>query len=207
MEGRQPPALHLETTDLTAAEYRARRAGVFAEARSTLFDAVVPGRPDLPRTLPEFARLAVHEVAADAPLPPPDPDVTGSYRFERTARPGQGTISGEPTNAVELVLISPRDEAGEQALRDWGDHVHIRHIAEAGVPGFRMITPYRNPGAGPRFLHLYELHADDPDFAFRAMAPLVAARFGGVDTDAYRAWFDHPQLQIDYVNTFLRVED
>ena len=206
MEGRVPAALHLEMSDWSAAEYRDRRGELFDGARLTLFEVAGAARPDLPRSHDEFGLLAIHEIAADAPAPPDDAELKGSYRFERTPRPGQGTLSGEPTNGIELVLISPKDESGEQELRDWGDHVHIRHIAEAGVPGFRMITPYRNPGAGPRFLHLYELHDDDPDVAFRAMAPLVAARFGGTETESYQRWLGHPQLQIDYVNTLLRVD-
>ena len=109
---------------------------------------------------------------------------------------------GLAMKAFRAVRISPEDADRAQELRDWGDFVHIRHIAETAVPGFGMITPYRNPGVGPAFLHFYELHGDDPEAAFQAMTPLVAERLGGVDTAAYRAWAWHPQLRIDYVNTF-----
>ena len=51
---------------------------------------------------------------------------------------------GEVTVGDSLVLISPRDPADAQALRDWGDFVHINYIVEAGIPGFTMITPYEN---------------------------------------------------------------
>ena len=115
-------------------------------------------------------------------------------------------MTDEPTNGLQLVLISPKDPALAQDLRDWGDFVHIRHIAEAAVPGFRMITPYVNAGLdGPRFLHFYEMHTDDPEAAFQDMTPRVAERLGGTETEAYRAWAWHPQLRIDYVNTFRRV--
>ena len=41
-----------------------------------------------------------------------------------------------PTIGLSLVLISPREPDQAQALRDWADFVHIRHIAAAGVPGY-----------------------------------------------------------------------
>ena len=48
-----------------------------------------------------------------------------------------------------------------------------------------MITPYEAVGRGePRFLHLYELHGEDPEATYRSMTPLVQARLGG----AYRRW-------------------
>jgi len=204
VEARQPAGLHLEMCDLDPDTYRARRGAYFDDAPLTLFANQVPHRTDLPRTLPEFALLAVHEVGADAPLPPADDEVTGSFRFLRTPRPGQGSLSGQSTNGLQLVLISPKEPAHAQELRDWGDFVHIRHIAETAVPGFGMITPYRNAGPGPMFLHFYEMHTDDPEAAFSSMTPLVAARLGGTDTDGYRRWAWHPQLHIDYVNTFAR---
>ena len=161
------------------------------------------GRDDLPRTIDEFDTLGIVEGHGAAP----PPDGVRTLRMVRTPRPGQGSLTGEPTTGLQLVLISPGDPSGAQALRDWADHVHIRHIAEAAVPGFRMITPYVNPTAdGPRFLHLYEMHTGDPEAAFQAMTPLVAERLGGTDTDAFREWAWHRQLRIDYVNTFRRVD-
>ncbi len=78
-----------------------------------------------------------------------------------------------------LVLISPRQPDQAQALRDWADFVHIRHIAEAGVPGYSMITPYENvTGGDPRFMHFYEMDTEDPERAFRTMTPLVSERIG-----------------------------
>jgi hypothetical protein len=110
-------------------------------------------------------------------------------------------LTGRPTRGLELVLISPKTEAGAQALRDWADFVHIRHIAAAAVPGFAMITPYENvSGARPRFLHFYELETDDAEAAFQRMTPATLARLP--DKADRRAWAGHPELVIDYVSTF-----
>jgi hypothetical protein len=101
------------------------------------------------------------------------------------------------------VLISPRTPEEGQDLRDWGDFVHIRHIAEAAVPGYGMITPYERVGGGePRYLHLYEMASDDPEATYKSMTPLVQERIGGPGTPAYDDWAWHPALRIDYVNTF-----
>ena len=130
----------------------------------------------------------------------------------------EGRISYHAENVTVRV---PLDEAARQAvrdavarareLRDWADFVHIRHIAEAAVPGFRMITPYVNARAGdegaePWFLHFYEMDTDDAEAAFLAMTPRVAERLGGTETAAFRDWAWHPQPVIDYVNTFRRVD-
>ena len=162
-------------------------------------------RDDLPRVLPEFDHLGVYEV--DEPFAPPatPPDVTG-HHFRRTPRPGQGVITGNPTIGLSLVLISPKDPDRAQELRDWGDFVHIRHIAEVGVPGYAMITPFENAtGGDPRFMHFYEMDTDDPEASYRAMTPLVGERIGDPSTDAWKRWAFHPQLRIMYVNTFARV--
>jgi hypothetical protein len=101
------------------------------------------------------------------------------------------------------VLISPRDPTRAQELRDWGDFVHIRHIAEAAVPGYSMITPYEHAESrDPRFLHFYEMDTDDPEVSFQAMTPLVRARLDG---PAFKAWAWHDALRILYVNSFRRV--
>ena len=75
------------------------------------------------------------------------------------------------------MLISPREPADAPALRDWADFVHLRHIAEAAVPGYSMVTPYEHADGGdPRFLHFYEMDTDDPEASFQAMTPLVRER-------------------------------
>ena len=162
-------------------------------------------RDDLPRVLPEFDHLGVYEVD-DAFVPPEVPDDVAGYHFRRTARPGQGVITGNPTIGLSLVLISPKDPARAQDLRDWGDFVHIRHIAEVGVPGYCMITPYEHAtGGDPRFLHFYEMDTDDPERSYNAMTPLVEQRIGAAGTPEWKRWAFHPQLRIMYVNTFSRV--
>jgi len=157
----------------------------------------VPGRVDLPRRLPDIPVFGLSGRAADAPRS------TGEgFLYRRTPRPGQGRLSSRPTTGLVIVLISPKDPSAAQELRDWGDFVHLAHIAAAGVPGYTMITPYEIDGPGPRFMHLYELDVDDPEAAFQSMTPLVQSRLDAVTFDAW-AW--HPQLTIDYVSTYRRL--
>ena len=200
MEGRRPNRLVLEMTELTPADYAAFRP------TAAVFENCVPDRADLPRTIPEFSTLGVIEPGIEGR---PDPVVgITQYQFFLTPRPGQGSLTDELTTGLQLVLISPKEPGSEArtSLRDWADFVHIRHIAEAAVPGFRMITPYFSSAEGaPTFLHFYEMHTDDPESAFQSMTPLVAERLGGEDSASFKDWAWHPQLQIDYVNTFRRV--
>jgi hypothetical protein len=209
MEGRHQSGLYLEMTDRPLVAYsRDRVPEVLAMRdvqRATWWRNVCRDRDDLPRVLPEFDHLAVYEVG-DGFAPPPSPEDTTAHHFRRTSRAGQGVITGNETIGLSLVLISPKDPARARELRDWGDVVHIRRIAEVRVPGYAMITPYENAtGGDPRFLHLYEMDTDDPETAYRSMTPLVAQRLGGRDTDAWTHWAFHPQLRIMYVNTFARV--
>ena len=107
---------------------------------------------------------------------------------------------------LSLVLISPREPHQAQRLRDWADFVHIRHIAEAAVPGMTMVTPYVNAaGTDPLFLHFYEMDDADAEATFKRMTPLVTARLGGMDTPARKDWARCPELRIMYVNSFTRV--
>ena len=103
-----------------------------------------------------------------------------------------------------MVWISPQADQGAQALRDWGDFVHIRHIAAATVPGFTQVTPYENVRPGPRFMHFYELDAEDPEEAYMAMARHMARYFGGARTEAFAQWADWQAAggQVEYCNTF-----
>jgi hypothetical protein len=209
MEDRLTPGLYLEMTDRALEAYASERVPtVLAHAgvqRATWWRNVHRDRDDLPRVLPEFDHLGVYEVDEGFTPPPSPADVT-AHHFRRTPRPGQGVITGTPTIGLSLVLISPKDPDRAQELRDWGDFVHIRHIAEVGVPGYAMITPFENTtGGDPRFMHFYEMDTDDPEASYRAMTPLVAERIGDPSTDAWKRWAFHPQLRIMYVNTFARV--
>jgi hypothetical protein len=164
-----------------------------------------PGRDDLPRKIPEFSTLAVYEIGEKFAAPSV-PEGTTGLQFRRTSRPGQGIITGSPTTGIFLVLISPKTPDGAAALRDWADFVHIRHIAEAAVPGYTMITPYENADSGgPRYLHLYEMDSADPESTSSSMRPLVEKRLGPQGTPAFDAWAWHRELRIIYVNTFGRV--
>ena len=210
MEDRITPCLYLEMTNLDADVYaKARVAEVLdrpGATRATWWTNCVPFRTDLPRTIPEFQTLGVYE--ADASFAPPGtcPDGVTGLHFQHYRRPGQGTVSDRPTLGLELVFISPRVPDEAQALRDWGDFVHIRDIAAACCEHFTMITPYENAtGATPRFMHFYELDTDDPEPAFRKMAPATIAHIGNYGTHPQEEWWGHESLVIDYVNTFRRV--
>jgi hypothetical protein len=173
--------------------------------RATWWENVYRDRDDLPRKLPEFGLLGVYEVDGGFAAPA-TPDGVRGHHFRHYPRPGQGRMTGKPTIGLSLVLISPRQPDQAQALRDWADFVHIRHIAEVGVPGFSMITPYENvTGGDPRFLHFYEMDTDDAEAAFQAMPPLVMQRLGKPGTPAWDGWANTPELRIMYVNSFRRL--
>jgi hypothetical protein len=212
MEDRTTPGLYLELVSGDAARYITDRVpDVLARpgvSRATWWQNVNPDRADLPRRIPEFGLLAVYEVDATFVKPVEvSPDSVAAYLFHHYKRPAQGSLTGRPTIGLSLVLISPRSPDGAQALRDWADFVHIRHISEVGVPGYAMITPYENAeGTDPRFLHFYEMDCEDPERAFKSMTPLVIKRLGGgPGTGAFDEWAGHPELRIMYVNSFRRL--
>jgi hypothetical protein len=206
VEDRHTPVLHLEMTGLAPAAWLRERGaallGVPGVERVTAWINCRPDRSDLPRRLPEFATLGVAEALAPF-APPATPDGVTCHQFRRTSRPGQGVLTGRPTRGLELVLISPRSEAGAQALRDWADFVHIREIAAAAVPGFTRITPYENVSrAEPRFLHFYEMDTPEAEDAFQRMTPATLAHIGPKGDPRRREWAGHAELVIEYVNTF-----
>jgi hypothetical protein len=209
VEDRHTAGLYLEMTDMALDEYASGRVpAVLAQPgveRATWWRNVHRDRDDLPRVLPEFDHLGVFEVA-DGFVPPTLPAGIAGHHFRRYRRPGQGVLTGRPTVGLSLVLISPKEPDRAQELRDWADFVHIRHIAEAAVPGYAMITPYENATDGdPRFMHFYEMDTDDPERAFTRMTPMVIDRIGGTDTETFRHWAFGPSLRIMYVNSFARV--
>jgi hypothetical protein len=211
MEDRRTPGLYLEMRDGPVDDYVRERVPRLLDAagvqRASWWRNLRRDRDDLPRELPEFDHLAVYEVDDTFVAPSISPGgAARGFHFRRTPRPGQGCLTGEPTNGLSLVLISPKQREGAQALRDWGDFVHIHHIARAGVPGFGLITPYENASRGePRYMHFYEMSTDDPEQAFKAMTPCVEQRIGPPGSDAWKRWAFHPQLRIMYVNTFALV--
>jgi hypothetical protein len=182
VEDRDTAGLYLEMSDVVADEYARTRVDAVLRLsgveRVTWWENACRDRTDLPRKLPEFSTLGVYEVT-DEFAAPKAPERIAGHHFRRTPRPGQGRLTGRPTVGLMLVLISPRRAEQAQALRDWADFVHIRHIAEAGVPGYSMITPYENvTGSDPRFLHFYEMDTGDPEGAFRIMYVNTFRRLG-----------------------------
>ena len=209
MEDRITPGLYLEMTDRPVEGYVTERVpevlALGGVERATWWENVYRDRDDLPRKLPEFGLLGVYEVSNDFAAPA-TPDAVTGHHFRHYPRAAQGRMTGKPTIGLSLVLISPRRPEQAQALRDWADFVHIRHIAEVSVPGFSMITPYENvTGGDPRFMHFYEMDTDDAEAAFQAMPPLVMKLLGEPGTPAWDGWADTPELRIMYVNSFKRL--
>jgi hypothetical protein len=203
VEDRLTPILQLELCDLAPEVWLDERGPALLALggveRVSAWTNCAPGRSDLPRTLPEFHTLGVVEARAPF-VAPAAPAGVAAHQF-RQVRPGQGVLTGRPTRGIELVLISPKGEAGAKALRDWADFVHIRHIAAAAVPGFTLITPYENVvRERPRFLHFYEMDTPEAEEAFQRMTPATLARLP--DKAERRVWAGHPELVIDYVSTF-----
>jgi hypothetical protein len=208
VEDRTSPGLWIELVESSWSDYSSRAnrlAGSDGVVSAWWGENANPRRTDLPRKIPEFGILALYETDDGFTVPEPAQGSPG-FHFRRTPRPGQGIVTAEPTTGVLLVLISPRDPEAANALRDWADFVHIRHIAAVSVPGYTMITPYENAtGGSPRYMHLYEMNSDDPEATFASMRPLVEARLGKSGTPEFDSWAWHEQLRIEYVNTFGRV--
>jgi hypothetical protein len=211
MEDRVTTGVYLELTSFEPDAYR-QRAGELLRLRGT--DRVSwwancrPGRHDFPRRVPEGTLLGLAEVDDDFVAPDP-PEGCTARLFRRHPRPAQGILTGRPTTGLLLVWIAAKAPELEQALRDWADFVHIRHIAAAGIPGFAQITPYDHVGEGdPRYMHLYEFDdggpGGDPEDTFQQMLDFVAPRLGGADSDEFRRWADLRAAggYMVYVNTF-----
>jgi hypothetical protein len=210
MEDRISQALYLELTNRNPESYAEERVGELLELREvergSWWANERPNRTEFPRSIDEFTTLGIFEVSEHFKAPDTPDDVRGIH-FRHYPRPGQGNLSGKPTLGIELVFISPREPQGAQALRDWGDFIHLRHIAAASVPGFTMITPYENvTGGTPRFMHLYEMDTPQAEEAFRRMTPVTEERrIGKQGTPLWEEWATHEQLVINYVNTFRRI--
>src|SRR5262245_27468354 len=145
MEDRITKYLYLELTDRPLERYAQERVPEVLKLRGvergSWWQNQKPGRTEFPRTLDEFTTLGIYEAGDDFKAPQTPGDIRGLH-FRHYRRPGQGIITGKPTLGLELVLISPREAAGAQALRDWADFIHLRYIAAAACEGFAMITPY-----------------------------------------------------------------
>jgi hypothetical protein len=211
MEDRPGTLLHLELGDASP-ESGARRAGELAGAdgveRVTWWENDAFERTDLPMRIRDGRSLVVVEAGERYVPPPPTPEVSQSHCFRRYPRPSQGILTGGPTLGLMIVWISPRTPELARSLRDWGDFVHIRHIAAAAIPGFTQIAVYENTaGTDPLYMHFYEFDNAEAEATFATMIPHVAPRLGGTESPAYAAWADWrpPGGRLFYCNTFTRL--
>jgi hypothetical protein len=213
MEDRPTPLLHLELGDAspqTAAARARELAACPGATRVTWWENGAFERTDLPRRIQDGRSLLVVEATEDFRAPPPAGDVSEAHSFRRFPRPSQGVLTGGPTLGLLIVWISPRTPELARQLRDWGDFVHIRHIAAAGIPGFTQISVYENAaGTDPRYMHFYEFDTADAEATFSTMTAHVAPRLGGGDSTAYAEWADWrpPGGRLFYCTTFSRLGD
>jgi len=211
VEDRSNPGLYLELGNMEPGAYESTRTAQLLERpgveRVTWWKTLVPGRDELPMEIPDGTILGVAELDGSGSFEAPNP-LPGftAHHFARYPRPGQGILTGRPTKGLLVVWISPEEPSLTQALRDWGDFVHIRHIAAAGLPGFTRITVYENTDSAthPRFMHFYELDTEDTEGAYGDMAKLVAPRLGGFRSEEFKHWADYRRAggRLIYCNTF-----
>jgi heme-degrading monooxygenase HmoA len=136
------------------------------------------------------------------------PETSEAHSFRRHPRPSQGTLTNGPTLGLCVVWISPRTPELALDLRDWGDFVHIRHIAAAGIPGFTQISVYENVvETDPRYMHVYEFDNLEAEATFSTMTDFVAPHLGGAESATYAAWADLRAAggRLFYCNTFCRL--
>jgi hypothetical protein len=160
------------------------------------------------RTMEDFEILGICEID-DVIDPPIVSEGARALVFRRYPRPSQGVLR-LPTLGLSVVMIStrnPKDEVAVQSLRDWGDFIHFPGIVDANIPGYGLVTAYENSTRdAPRFLHLYEFPDPDAEAVFQRTRPCVAQRFGGgPGNPGFDRWELHPEIRIDYVNSFTRL--
>jgi hypothetical protein len=212
VEDRCSALLYLELGDASPDEGEARAGelvGAPGAARATWWENCALGRTDLPMKVRDGRSLVVVEAGEGFTAPPTSAGVSEAHCFRRHGRPSQGILTGGPTLGLLIVWISPRGPALSDHLRDWGDFVHIRHIAAAGIPGFTQISVYENEaGTDPLFMHLYEFDNDDAEGTFSKMIDGVAPRLGGTESAAFAQWADWRSAgggRLFYCNTFRRL--
>ncbi len=211
MEDRCSPRLYLELGDETQDSAWARAQSLMQLAgahRATWWENCALGRTDLPMRVRDGRTLVVVEAGGEFTAPSPAPHTSEAHCFARTTRPSQGVLTSGPTLGLLIVWISPRAPELARSLRDWGDFVHIRHIAAAGIPGFTQISVYENVAAtDPRYMHFYEFDNEEAEATFSTMIDHVAPRLGGTGTSAYTEWADWraPGGRLFYCNTFRRL--
>jgi hypothetical protein len=208
VEDRCTSVLYLELGD-GPPQAGEERAGALLDLagvdRVTWWENCALGRTDLPMRVRDGRTLVVVEGGDDFVPSAPPAEVSAAHVFRRHPRPSQGVLTGGPTLGLLIVWISPRTPELADVLRDWGDFVHIRHIADAGIPGFTQISVYENRAqTDPLFMHFYEFDNLEAEATFSTMVDHVAPRLGGTSTEAYAEWADWRagSGRLFYCNTF-----
>jgi len=209
LEDRLTPALYAELCAFDASRYELERApdllGLEGVERVTWWRTEVPTRTDLEMEITGASLLGLAEVDERFRIPEPVDTSFAAHHFRRHPRPPQGILSGNATRGLLVVWITPTSKDRAQELRDWGDFVHIRHIAAAGIEGFTQIAVYENcAAADPMFMHFYELDTDDTETVFSSMAGIVAKRIGSPRTEAFQQWADYERAggRLVHCNTY-----
>jgi hypothetical protein len=211
MEDRCTPVLYLELGDAEPDVVAHRAADLLAKpgtTRVTWWENCALGRTDLPMRVRDGRTLIVVEADDNFVTPPQPAHEPEAHCFRRHPRPSQGVLTDAPTLGLLIVWISPRSPELARHLRDWGDFVHIRHIADAGIPGFTQISVYENAaGTDPLYMHFYEFDNLNAEETFSTMVDHVAPRLGGQESDAYKEWADWRvgSGRVFYCNTFRRM--
>jgi hypothetical protein len=207
VEDRETPRLYLELGDGADAQGAERAAELLRDTgtiRVSWWRNCLPGRSELPMRVTDGTLLVVAELDEGVVPPNARPGAT-AFSFRRHPRPSQGILTGRATTGLLVVWITPRAPDLAVSLRDWGDFVHIRHIAAAGIPGFTQISVFENETAGdPRYMHFYEFDSEDPEATYQAMVGHVAPRLGGIESEQFADWADwrSPGGRLWYCNTF-----
>ncbi len=207
VEDRGTQRLFLELGDGSDTEGAERAVELLVEPgvfRTSWWRNCVPCRTELPMRITDGTLLVVAELDDDGAAPKARPGST-AFCFRRHPRPSQGILTGRRTTGLLVVWITPRTPDLATSLRDWGDFVHIRHIAAAGIPGFTQISVFENEAeADPRYMHFYEFDSADPEATYQTMVDHVAPRLGGVESKRFAEWADwrSPGGRLWYCNTF-----
>lgn len=105
--------------------------------------------PDFVNRIPDFTSLGLYEATPDF-VPPAPSEGIRSIHFRHYPRPAQGFLDGKKTLGLMLILVSPREESGAQALRDWAESFSA---ASRRARHRRAARPFRTPH-GTRLLRV-----------------------------------------------------
>ena len=178
MEDRITAGLYLELGDLDPEPTTPRRRVDALLARpgasaSRGGRTTVPAGPSCPWPSPTARPWGWPR--STTPSSPPTPAGDHGPAFRRFPRPSQGILTGAPTTGLLVVWISPRRPRRRAAARLGRLRPHPPH-RRGRRPRVHPVTPYENTAdADPRYMHFYELDADDPEAAYQSMAEHMAA--------------------------------